>query len=106
MAVSVNDLREYLVDPPESDAFLQRFLDAAKSKARDADIPDFKNNAHYDLFILSLAGMFYENRGMGFAGSYKATSEETAMKMINSFVLALRNATEDPVATEEAVADG
>ena len=34
--------------------------------------------------------MLYDNRGMGFSGSYQATAEETARKMINGFVLELR----------------
>jgi len=39
--------------------------------------------------------MYYDNRGMAFSGSYQATAEETAQKMINSFVLSLRHAEED-----------
>lgn len=58
-------------------------LAAAKSKARTAGIPAFKNNAQYDSFIKDLAAMYYDNRGMAFGGSYQATAEENARKMIN-----------------------
>ena len=68
---------------------------AAKSKARTAGIPAFKNNAQYDSFIKDLAAMYYDNRGMAFGGSYQATAEENARKMINGHVLELRYASED-----------
>jgi len=45
------------------------YLNAAKSKARAAGVPAFENNAQYDLFILVLAAMYYDNRGMTFADS-------------------------------------
>lgn len=70
-------------------------LAAAKSKARTAGIPAFKNNAQYDSFIKDLAAMYYDNRGMAFGGSYQATAEENARKMINGHVLELRYASED-----------
>ena len=44
---------------------------------------------------MALAAMYYENRGMAFSGSYQATAEENAKKLINSFVLELRHASED-----------
>ena len=44
---------------------------------------------------VNLGAMYYDNRGMAFSGSYQATAEETAQKMINSFVLSLRHAEED-----------
>ena len=47
------------------------------------------------MFLLNLGAMYYDNRGMAFSGSYQATAEETARKMINSFVLSLRHAEED-----------
>lgn len=95
MSVSVHELREYLRLAPDSTDALQPYFQAAKSKARAAGIPDYQNNAQYDLFILSLAAMYYENRGMAFSGSYQATAGENARKMINSFVLELRYAQED-----------
>ena len=39
--------------------------------------------------------MYYDNRGMAFGGSYQATAEENARKMINGHVLELRYASED-----------
>ena len=96
MAADVNSLKEYLRLPPDSVEDLSVYLAAAKSKASAAGIPAFQHNAQYDLFIISLAAMLYENRGMAFSGSYQATAEENARKLINSFVLELRYAKEDP----------
>lgn len=95
MAVTTDDLRNYINLPPDSTEDVSVYLNAARSKARAAGIPDFANNAHYDLFVLALADMFYENKGMAFSGSYQATAEENARKLINSFVLELRYASED-----------
>lgn len=95
MAVTTADFHKYLRNPPESPEELAIYLNAALSKAKDAGIPSFKRNAQYDIFILSLAAMYYENRGMAFSGSYQATAESNARSMINSFVLQLRGATED-----------
>lgn len=95
MAVTEQDLRDYLRLPPDSTDDLSRYLAAARSKSRAAGIPEFQNNAMYDLFLLSLASMYYENRGMTFGGSYQATAESNARKLINSFVLELRYARED-----------
>ena len=95
MAVTETELREYLHLPPDSTESLTGYLAAALSKARAAGIPDFRCNAQYDLFILSLAAMYYENRGMAFSGTYQATAEENARKLANSFVLELRYAKED-----------
>ena len=81
--------------PPDSAESLDSFISAAKSKARAAGIRDFKNNAQYDLFIHALAAMYYENRGMTFSGSYQATAEANARKLVNAFVLELRYAEED-----------
>ena len=41
--------------------------------------------------------MYYENRGMAFSGSYQATAEENARKLVNSFVLELRYAKDGTV---------
>lgn len=95
MAVTEADLREYLRLPPDSPESLTGYLSAAQSKARAAGIPEFRHNGQYDLFLLSLAAMYYENRGMAFSGSYQATAEENARKLVNSFVLELRYAAED-----------
>lgn len=72
---------------------VESYLNAAKSKARAAGIPAFENNAHYDLFILALAAMYYDNRGMVFDDPQ---NEQAARNMVNSFVLELRYAEEDP----------
>mgnify|MGYP001341906278 CR=1 FL=1 len=95
MAVTEERLREYLRLPPDSSENVSGYLAAAQSKARSAGIPSFRCNAQYDLFILSLAAMYYENRSMAFSGTYQATTEENARKLINSFVLELRYARED-----------
>lgn len=97
MAVTSSDLADYLNNPPDCIDNLERYIAAAKSKARAAGIPDFKHNAHYDEFILALAAMYYEHRGMTFSGAYQATAEENVRKLVNSYVLELRYATEDPV---------
>lgn len=102
MAVTTQSLAEYLRLPPDSTENLETYLAAARSKARSADIPDFANNAHYDMFLHALAAMYYENRGMTFSGSYQATAEENARKLINSFVLELRYAEEDPSTLDNA----
>lgn len=102
MPVTEEDLKEYLNLPADSKGNLSRFLNAARSKAKTAGIPEFEHNAEYDLFLLSLAAMYYENRGMAFSGSYQATAEENARKLINSFVLSLRYAQEDPIKGEGA----
>lgn len=95
--VTVWDLRDYLnCSPDTTTASLQMWLDAAKSEARSAGIPDFKHNAQYDLFICSLVGWYYDNRGLQVSGSYQATQRETMQKMKDAFVLQLRHATEDP----------
>lgn len=96
MAVTVEDFRAYIGPTADDETDLKPFLAAAKSKARTAGIKDFKHNAQYDEFILALAGMLYDNRGMAFSGSYQATAEANARALINSYVLELRYATEDP----------
>lgn len=97
MSVTNAQLADYLHLPPDCSEELYVYIAAAKSKARAAGIPDFQNNAQYDLFILALASMFYENRGMSFSVAYQATAEENARKLINSFVLELRYSMEDDV---------
>jgi len=95
MAVSIEELREYLRLQPDSSENLSVYLDAAISKARAAGVPYYSYNAQYDLFILALAAMYYDHRGMGFSGAYQATAEENARRMINGFVLEVRHAGED-----------
>jgi hypothetical protein len=68
------------------------YINAAKSKARVAGIPAFTSNAQYDLFIMALAAMYYDNRGMTFRNPADAANAE---RMINSFVLELRYGDED-----------
>lgn len=68
------------------------YINAAKSKARVAGIPAFASNAQYDLFIMALAAMYYDNRGMVFQNPADAANAE---RMINSFVLELRYGDED-----------
>lgn len=68
------------------------YINAAKSKARVAGIPVFTSNAQYDLFIMALAAMYYDNRGLTFQNPADAANAE---RMINSFVLELRYGDED-----------
>lgn len=90
MAVTVAGLKDYLRNPPDNDDVLELYLNAAVEKANSAGIPQYTDNALYDLFIYSLASFYYDNRGLTFGGSYQATAEENARKLINSFVLELR----------------
>lgn len=92
MAVTTQSLHEYLGNPPDSSEDLTMYINAAKAKAKAAGVPDFKNNAHYDMFIHELAAHFYENRGLSVSGSYQATAEETTRKITNAYVLELRYA--------------
>lgn len=92
MAVSDSGLKAYLRLPADSTEDVAPYLNAAKAKAAAAGVPAFNNNAQYDLFLYALAAMYYDNRGMSFSGSYQATAESTATKLINSFVLELRYA--------------
>lgn len=94
--VNVADLASYLTLMPDAtqDAstlkVLNMCLDAAKQKSKAAGIPEYEDNDQYDLFILALSAMYYDNRGFTFGGSYQATAEANARKMINAFVLELR----------------
>lgn len=101
MSATADGLRAYLTLPPDSNEELELYLSAARAKARAADVPEYRNNAQYDLFIYALAAMYYDNRGMAYSGAYQATAEENARKIINSFVLELRHAGEDPVPEED-----
>ncbi len=90
MAVTVEKLAQYLAVAPDSVDDLSMYLDAARSTARNAGIPDFERNAQYDIFILSLAALYYDNRGMG-----GPVSDEAARRIIRHFVWSLRYAQED-----------
>lgn len=92
MAVTNDGFKAYLRLPADSAEDVSMFLSAAKAKAAAAGIPEFENNSLYDLFLYALAAMYYDNRGMSFSGSYQATAEANATKLINSFVLELRHA--------------
>ena len=89
MAATVDGLRTYLRLPEDDPEDLTLYLNAARAKAVVAGIPDFAHNAQYDLFLYALAGMYYENRSLGFAGNNQA-AERNARNLINSFVLELR----------------
>ena len=90
MAANEATLRAYLRLPPDSTEDVGMYLAAAKSQARSADIPDYKNNAQYDLFIHALAALSYDCRGLS------TSNDESVNRMINSFTLRLRDAGEDP----------
>lgn len=103
--IDIAKLREYLNMPPDMpDTIAEMCLSAAKSKTRAAGIPDYKNNAEYDLFLCALAGLWYDNRGMRFVGDTgNASVAASAQNMINGFVLELRFAGED---VQEVKPDG
>ena len=95
---SAVDLSEYGITAGEAETEItveyltesvDAYLRAAKSKAKAAGIPVFENNAQYDLFILALAAMYYDNRAMTFQDPADAAN---AQRMIDSFVLELRYA--------------
>ncbi len=89
MAVTPEDLAGYLRLPPDSTENLELFLNAARAFARAAGIPEYTDNAQYDLLILSLAGFYYENRSLGFSG-VSQVAEVSMRRMLNSLVLELR----------------
>ena len=94
--ISIITVKEYLgMTPDAADTIAELCLKAAKSKCKAAGIPDFQNNAQYDLFLCALASCWYDNRGLTFAGNGNASAQENAQKLINSFVLELRYAEED-----------
>lgn len=105
--VTVADFRDYLNPPPDTtDKQLEMWLAAAKSEARSAGVPEYQNNAQYDLFIYSLGAWYYDNRGMQVSGTYQATALETKQRITNSFVLQLRHASEDPSTEATEGGDG
>lgn len=83
--VTAQQLKDYLRLPPDNEEQLDLYLQAAIAKADAAGIPQYTNNSHYDLFLLALAAMYYDNRGMGKA-------DELIDGIVNSFVLELRYA--------------
>jgi len=85
--VLASDLWEYLREPADDESKLKPYLTAALSKARAAGIPQYENNALYDMFILNLASLYYESRNM--------SAEPQAQRMIDNFTLSLRHAGED-----------
>ena len=98
MAVTQTELAGYLRLPPDSTEPLEMFLSAARAKACAAGIPEFENNAQYDLLLLSLAGFYYENRSLGFSG-VSQVAEVSMRRLLNSFVLELRHS-EDSASDE------
>ena len=104
MAATIDGFRDYLNPAPDvNDGQLEGWISAAKSEARTAGVPAFEHNAQYDLFIYALAAWYYDNRGLQVSGTYQATSLQTKQKIMDSFVLARRHATEDP---EESDGEG
>ena len=87
--ITAADLATYLHATEEE---VRPYLAAARSRLRRSGVPEYRNNAEYDLFEQALAGMYFDNRGLG----TPLADEQTATRMINSFVLGLRHAGEDP----------
>lgn len=86
MAVTTEQLAAYIGLPSDFTGDLNLYLSAAQQKAQSAGVPA-QDNSLYDLFILSLAAMFYDNKGMTFSNP---ALEAGATRMINAFVLMLR----------------
>ena len=51
MAATEAGFREYLRLPEENRENLALYLNAARSKSRAAGIPEFQDNAHYELLL-------------------------------------------------------
>lgn len=90
MAATVQGLKSYL-NRPDDPADFSIYLNAAKSKARAAGLPDYKSNAQYDLFLYAVAAVYYDCRGTDMSAV-----DSNVQRMVNSFVLELRGAGEDP----------
>lgn len=91
--ITEEDLREYLRLPPDcSDKTLDLCIEAAKAQTQAAGIPELKNNAQYDLYMLALAACHYDNRGLQYQGVGRSASveAENIIKMMNLFTLQLR----------------
>ena len=86
MAATTTGLRAYLRLPEDDPENLAVYLNAARSKARAAGVPDYEENAQYDMFLYVLAGAYYDNRGID------AADQRNLQKLIDSFVLELRYA--------------
>ena len=82
MAVSVNGLKTYLRLPSDSTEDLTVFLSAAKASAAAAGVPDYSDNALYDIFLYGLASIFYDHREMD--------ASPDGMRFINAVALQLR----------------
>ena len=97
MAVSIDDLRQWLKLLPDSEENLEGLLAAAKSEARAAGIPDYKHNAQYDHYIRELVASYLEAKALSSPGAYQSSSElENMQRLKNSYTLSLRYAGEDP----------
>lgn len=85
MEATAEGLRAYLHHPEEELETLELYLAAAKAKALAAGVPDLAHNAQYTLFLYTLAGMYYDLRGMDLS-----ELDANAQRVIDSFVLELR----------------
>jgi hypothetical protein len=86
--VTLEEFKEYIHD---DSPIAKLCFEAAKQKAKTAGVPEFKNNAQYDMFILALGGYWYDNRSLMDIGG-----DNTAVQnMINAFVLELRTTEEE-----------
>ena len=88
MAVTVEQLAEYLRLPPDNAEELRPYLAAAVSQARTAGVREFGHNHRYDMFIKALAADLFDHRGLDPGSSARQA-------MINTAVLELRYAEED-----------
>ena len=91
--VDIYMLAKYLGLMPDEDTTIADLaLAAAIDKATGAGVPQFTNNAHYDLFILALAGAWYDHRSLAPPGSASMAGTEAMQRLVNQFVLELRYA--------------
>lgn len=100
MAATEQGFKSYLNRPDDPTDF-SIYLDAARSKARTAGIPDYKRNAQYDLFLYAVAAVYYDCRGTDMSAV-----DSNVQRMVNSFVLELRGAGEDPGEADDGESEG
>lgn len=88
---NIETLASYLGLMPDEDTVMATLaLDAAKAKAKAADVHERENDAYYDLFIYALAGAWYDNRNLSTPGQATAAGAEAMQRLVNQFVLELR----------------
>ena len=89
--VTAADVREHNRIPDYiEDTEINRCLSAAVAHADAAGIPRFESNGLYDLFLLDLAGWYFDNRALA-----APERENAAERMFRARVLVLRATREE-----------